>query len=296
MNRRTFLASGAMTIGIHALPDWTRFFHLTGYEMKNLRRNVGIFTERGGTIGYLMQPEGIVVIDAQWKEQSEHLIRELRSISTAPFPFLINTHHHGDHTSGNIAYKDLAEHILAHENSKINQMNAAIKNNTEADQLYPDITYQDRWQHDIGDETIDIYNWGPAHTNGDSIIHFQQANIVHCGDLIFNRKFPYIDKAAGAMIENWISNLQQLQTFFDNSTIFIFGHAGEGYPVTGNKDDLSAMENYMSALMEFVSGQLALGKSREEILLATEIPGAPQWKGEGIARSLSAAYEELTNR
>lgn len=296
MERRTFLASVAMTVGIHSLPSWTRFLHITDYEMKILRRNVGFFTEKGGTIGYLIQPEGIVVIDTQWKEQSQHLIAELKSQASAPFPLLINTHHHGDHTSGNIAFKGLAQHIIAHENSKINQMNSAKKNNNEADQLYPDMTYKDRWEQQIGDETINIQYWGPAHTNGDSIIHFQKANVVHCGDLVFNRKYPYIDKSAGAMIENWINILTQLQSNFDNDTIFIFGHAGDGYSVTGNKDDLAAMGNYFSALMEFVFQLIQNGKSKDEIMMATEIPGAPEWIGEGIQRSLDAAYTELSNR
>jgi cyclase len=296
MQRRTFVTTGTGALGLHSLPSWTRFLHITNYEMKLLRRNVGFFTEKGGTIGYLMQPEGIVVVDAQFREQSEHLIKELQSQSPAPFPFLINTHHHGDHTSGNIAFKGLAQHILAHENSKINQVNSAKKNNNEADQLYPDMTYKDRWQQSIGDETIDVQYWGPAHTNGDSTIHFQKANVVHCGDLVFNRKYPYIDKSAGAMIENWISILQQLQSNFDNEAIFIFGHAGEGFPVTGNKDDLAAMADYFTALLEFVTAQIKSGKSKEEIMLATEILGASQWKGEGIQRSLDAAYVELTSQ
>jgi len=294
MQRRTFIGSGTAAISAASLPSWTRFLHITDYEMKLLRRNVGFFTEKGGTIGYLIQPEGIVVVDTQWKEQSEHLIAELKAQSTAPFPYLINTHHHQDHTSGNIAFKGLAKHILAHENSKINQMNSAKKSKNEADQLYPDMTYKDRWEQQVGDETISIQYWGPAHTNGDSIIHFQKANVVHCGDLVFNRKYPYIDKSAGAMIENWISILTQLQSNFDNDTIFIFGHAGDGYPVTGNKDDLAAMGDYFSALMDFVFQLIKNGKSKDEIMLAPEIPGAPEWKGEGIQRSLDAAFEELT--
>jgi len=296
MHRRNFLESGTLALSAAAIPSWTRFLHINNYEMKLLRRNVGIFTEKGGTIGYLMQPEGNVVIDTQWKEQSEHLIKEIQIQSTAPFPFLINTHHHGDHTSGNIAYKGLAQHILAHENSKINQMNSAKKNGNEVDQLYPDITYKDRWQQQIGDETIDVRYWGPAHTNGDSTIHFQKANVLHCGDLIFNRKYPFIDKTAGAMIESWIDILQLLQTNYDNDTIYIFGHAGDGFPVTGNKDDLAAMGDYFSALMEFVFQMIQAGKSKDEIMLAPEIPGAPEWRGDGVQRSLDAAFEELTTK
>ncbi|HZV71255.1 MAG TPA: MBL fold metallo-hydrolase [Saprospiraceae bacterium] len=262
--------------------------------MKPLRRNVGIFSEKGGTIGWLIQPDSIVVVDTQFREQAGHLIDEIKKFPSAPMPYLINTHHHGDHTSGNIAFKGLAQHVLAHENSKTNQMNNAKKNGNEAEQLYPDMTFTDRWQQQVGDEFIDIQYWGPAHTNGDSIIHFQHANIAHVGDLMFNRKYPYIDKGAGAMIENWIQILQQLQSYFNNDTLFIFGHANDGYQVTGNKDDLAAFADYLTAVMEFVRNQLKAGKTKDEIMAATEIPGAIQWTGDGIQRSLSAAIEELS--
>lgn len=209
-------------------------------------------------------------------------------------PFLINSHHHGDHTSGNIAFKGVAEHILAHENSLINQQNVARKNNNEADQLFPDMTYNLRWQKQIGDEFIDIQYWGPAHTNGDSIIHFQNANIVHCGDLVFNRMHPYVDKSAGASMTNWINILQQMQSNFDDDTLFIFGHAREGYDVKGNKDDLASFADYLTAVMEFVAFQIKNGKTEEEIMAITEIPGVTDWSGDGIKRPLAAAYLELT--
>jgi glyoxylase-like metal-dependent hydrolase (beta-lactamase superfamily II) len=293
MKRRLFVQSGSLAFTLGMLPSWFNRMIPATYSMKLLRRNVGIFNEKGGTIGWLIQPDGIVVIDTQWKEQSEHLLDEIRRKQEGPVELLINTHHHGDHTSGNIAYKGIAKNILAHENSKINQLAAAQRNNNAGDQLFPDITYVDRWQQSIGDETIDIQYLGPAHTNGDSIIHFQKANIVHCGDLVFNRRYPYIDKAAGASIENWIEILQQMQSYYDNDTLFIFGHTREGYEVTGDKSDLAAFADYLTALLEFVSFQIRSGNSKDQILMAKEIPGAPQWTGDGIERSLNAALEEL---
>ena len=293
MQRRSFIQTSGLALPLSTLLSWMHLFIPKSYEMKLLRRNVGIFSEKGGTIGWLIQPDSIVVIDSQFREQAGHLLDEIKKQPAAPIRYLINTHHHGDHTSGNIEFKDIAKNVLAHENSKINQMNSARKNGNEADQLYPDLIYTDRWQETVGDETIEIQYWGPAHTNGDSIIHFQQANIAHIGDLMFNRKYPFIDKSVGARIDNWIQILQQLQSYFDNDTLFIFGHALDGYPVTGNKDDLAAFADYFTALMEFVNGQIKAGVSREDILAAKEIPGASQWKGDGIQRSLSTALEEL---
>jgi cyclase len=296
MRRRSFLETSTLAISAAAVPSWLHFLKPSLGDMMLVRRNVGYFTERGGTIGWLNHPDAIVVIDSQFKEQAEHLLEQIMKGTMKPIEYLINTHHHGDHTSGNIAFKGIAKHILAHENSKINQMNSAKANKNEADQLYPDMTFTDRWQQIVADEVIDIQYWGEGHTNGDSIIHFQHANIVHTGDLVFNRRYPYIDKPNGANIENWINSLQTMQSNFDNDTIFIFGHAREGYKVTGGKDDLAAFADYLTALLEFVQREIAAGKSQDQIMAATSIPGAPEWIGEGIERSLSAAYLELTEK
>jgi glyoxylase-like metal-dependent hydrolase (beta-lactamase superfamily II) len=293
MHRRTFMHATGAAVPLSFVPSWIHRMVPNQFNMTPLRRNVGFFTEKGGTIGWLLQPEASVIVDSQFPEQARHLIQEIGKQSTSPIRYLINTHHHGDHTSGNISFKGIAKNVLAHENSRTNQMVAAKKDNKEADQLYPDMTFAERWQEKVGDEIIDIQYLGPAHTNGDSIIHFQHANIVHVGDLMFNRRFPYIDKGAGARIDNWIEILQQLQTYFDNEAIFIFGHAAEGYKVTGTKEDLAAFADYLTALLEYVSSSLNAGMTREQILKAKEIPGAPQWKGDGIERSLLAALEEL---
>lgn len=295
MQRRSFIQTTGSFMSLNPLfASLTGIFNLNPFEMIPLRRNVGFFTEKGGTIGWLIQNDNTIIIDAQFREQANHLIGELKKQNASPLKYLINTHHHQDHTSGNIAFQGIARNILAHENSRTNQINSAKKNNNEAEQLYPDMVYTERWQEKCGDETIDIQYWGPGHTNGDSIIHFQNANVVHCGDLVFNRRYPFIDKTAGARIDNWIEILQQMQSYFDDDTIFIFGHARQGYKVTGGKDDLSAYADYLTALLEFVSSEIKAGKSKDEIMSATSIPGAPDWQGDGVDRSLAAAFEELS--
>lgn len=266
-----------------------------GWKMTNLRGNVGIFTERGGTIGWMISPDGIVVIDAQFREQAEHLIGEIRTRSLLKVDILFNTHHHGDHTSGNVAFKLLAGHIVAHENSKKNQEAAVQRRGNSMEQVYPDLTFANTFQRKIGNETIRAYYFGPAHTDGDIIIHFEKDNVVHVGDLVFNRRFPFIDKAAGASIENWISVLEKIRNQFDNDAIFIFGHAHEAYPVTGNKEDLKAMENYLSSLLNYMTREVNAGKSLDNLLKTKSIPGAEEWTGNGIERSINAAWEELIN-
>jgi cyclase len=297
MQRRQFIQNSAFTAAVLAFYQSDVFANAgvnRAYQFKALRNDIGIFTEQGGTIAWLNGSSGFVVVDSQFPTSAPHVIEELKKLGEKPFKYLLNTHHHGDHTSGNIVFKGLVEHVVAHQNSLINQKLAAEKAKNEAQQLFPDITFGKGWKAPIGKEKISSYYYGSGHTNGDVVYHFENANIVHVGDLVFNRRYPYIDKDNGAHIGNWITALDKIQTQFDNDTLFIWGHSLDPEKVTGNKDDVKAFRNYLDSLLTFVKGEMKAGKTKEEILKATSIPGAPEWTGDGVVRSLSAAYTELT--
>jgi len=296
MLRRSFIQNSALAFGALTMAQQkllTSFFD-DPWKITMLRNDIGIFTEKGGTIAFYLSKKGIVVVDAEFPEQSKHLIDELKKRSDKPFKLLINTHHHGDHTAGNISFKGIVDHVLAHANSLTNQKNVAVASKSEDKQLYPDQTYTDTWCEKIGKEKICLYYYGAGHTNGDSYIHFEHANIVHCGDLVFNRRHPFVDRGAGASMKSWIEVLDKGLNKFDKNTIFIYGHSGTGYEVTGKADDLEKFRDYIGSVLKFVEGEMKAGKTKDEILKATAIPGADEWKGDGIQRPLQAAWEELT--
>lgn len=296
-SRRKFIQTSALTgLGISLIH--TNIFagilqQEVPYKMTPLRNNVGFFTERGGTIGWMISKDGLVVVDTQFPEQAQHLIEAIKKQSGSQIDLLINTHHHGDHTGGNIAFNGVIGKLVAHENSKKNQMRVAEANNAAAAQLYPDTLFAKEWSGKVGEETISLKYFGAAHTDGDALVHFENANIVHLGDLVFNRRYPYIDKTAGASVKNWIEVLGQAQKIYDKDTKFIFGHADNGFEVVGTKDDIKAFQSYLSRLLDQVSSDIKAGKTQEEIMKIQAIKGADEWKGDGISRSLSAAYEEL---
>ena len=296
MLRRSFIQNSALSFGALTLAQQNLLSVLfqETWKITMLRNDVGIFTEKGGTIAFLLSQKGIVVVDSQFPEQSIHLIDELKKKSEKPFKLLINTHHHGDHTAGNISFKGITEHVLAHENSKKNQEATAKNQKSEDRQLYPDQTYTDTWCQKFGTENICLSWHGAAHTNGDSFVHFEHANIVHCGDLVFNRRHPFVDRGAGANIKSWMQVLEKGINKFNKDTIYVFGHSGTGYEITGKMDDLKKFSDYLGSVLKFVEGEIKAGKAKDEILKATTIPGADEWKGDGINRPLTAAYEELT--
>lgn len=299
MQRRSFLRNTGLSLaGLSLLNKSALASFLTdpAWNMKMLTKDIGIFTEKGGTIAFYLSNEGAVVVDTQFPDSAQHLIDELKKKNERPFRLVINTHHHGDHTAGNIAFKDLVPHILAHANSKANQQNAAIKQKSEGKQLYPDQTYTDTWCEKIGKEEICLHYFGAGHTNGDSLVHFKKANIVHLGDLVFNRRHPYVDKNAGAHMGNWIKVLDKAISTFSKKTKYVCGHAGDGYDIQLQPDDLKAFGDYLGHVLKFTESEIKAGKTKEEILKATEIPGSPEWKGSGIERPLAAAHEELTSK
>ncbi len=297
MQRRSFIKNTGFTLGALALLNGKSLAQLLedpAFKIKMLTDEIGIFTEKGGTILFMLTKEGTVVVDSQFPDSAAHLIEEIKKKTTAPFRLLINTHHHGDHSGGNIAFKDLLPHVLAHENSKINQENAAKKNNNEDKQLYPDQTYKTTWCEKIGKQEVCLHYLGPGHTNGDSLVQFKNANIIHLGDLVFNRRHPYIDKSAGASIANWIQLLEKATKTFSKKTTYVCGHAGAGYDVILKSGDLLAFRDYLGNLLKFTDSELRAGKTKAEIIKASTIPGSPEWAGDGIERPLTAAYAELT--
>lgn len=266
------------------------------YTVKMIRKDVGIFTERGGTIGFLLSKDGIVVIDAQFPDTAQHLIDDLKKRSTNPFKYLLNTHHHGDHTSGNIAFKGIVEHVVAHENSLANQKSVAEKNNLLDKQLLPDMTFGEEWKLKMGDEKIKAYYFGAGHTNGDAVYHFEDANILHVGDLMFNKRHPFVDRSAGANMASWIKDLDKIIKKADKDTIIIFGHSLNAGEETGTTEDLKKFQDYLGKVLKFAEDEIRKGVSKADFIKNTSIPGVTEWSGQGIERPLTAAYEEVSEK
>jgi glyoxylase-like metal-dependent hydrolase (beta-lactamase superfamily II) len=299
MNRRNFLRNTGILAGTGLLLQNKAFasiFSHYDFNIKMLRNNIGIFTEKGGTIGFLLGKNGTVVIDAQFPDSATHLIEELKKKNTNPLRFLLNTHHHGDHTSGNIAFKGIVDNVIAQENSLINQKAVAEKNNNLDKQLLPDKAFKYEMTIKADDDKIDANYYGPGHTNGDAVYHFLNANIMHVGDLMFNKRHPFVDRSAGANMTNWIKVLDSIIKSGDKNTLYIFGHSLNAGEETGSAEDLKKFQDYLGKVLAFAEQEIKKGVSKEEFIKNTAIPGVTEWSGQGIERPLTAAYEELTSK
>ena len=267
-----------------------------------IRRNVGFFTMRGGTIGWLVNPGAVVVVDSQFPAEATACLQGLNERSgNRPVDALINTHHHGDHTGGNLSFRGAARRVVAHtmadQHMRRAPGGAAPGGSASADQLFPDTTFSHSWAADLGDERVMVRHHGRAHTSGDVVITFERANVVHMGDLMFHQRHPVVDRAAGAQMRNWMRVLDQVATDHVADTVFIFGHANTNLPVTGSRADLHRFRDYLGAVLGLVETQVQAGKSREEILAMREpLPGFEafgRFGNPGPRDALTCAYEEV---
>lgn len=258
-----------------------------------LRANVGVFSGRGGSIGLLVAPDGVVVVDTQFPDTATIALGNLRQWSSRKIDLVINTHHHGDHTAGNVVFQPEAGRLVAHRNVPTLQKAQAAAAKTASPQAYADTTYDTTWSAKVGGETILLKYYGPGHTSGDSVVRFQTANIVHMGDLMFHLRNPRVDRAAGASIKNWMVTLESVAKENPADTIYIAGHAKTNVPVTVSRAELLKFRDYFSGLLEYVQKGVAAGRSPAEIAKVASVPGFADYEGSPEG-TIQAAYEELT--
>lgn len=302
LSRRDFLASSALALGAGAIgrPALARAWQQQAPPITpvftELRRGVGQFTGRGGTIGYLINAGGVVVVDSQFPDSAKLCIEGLNERSkNRPVDRLINTHHHGDHTGGNIAFKGLAKKVVAHERAAELIKQAAAAPNA-AEQLSPDATFTDVWREQIGDEWVRAKHYGRAHTGGDAVITFERANVAHMGDLMFNRRVPVIDRVNGALVANWVTVLEKTVADHSADTIYIFGHAGTNHPVTGARAELMHFRDYLTALLDHTRGAIKAGQTREQFTATTPTLAGFEAFGAHNARTLGIVFDEVTDK
>jgi glyoxylase-like metal-dependent hydrolase (beta-lactamase superfamily II) len=259
----------------------------------DVRRNVGIFNGRGGTIGTYVAKGAVVVVDTQYPDTAQLCLDGLKTKADGrAVDLVIDTHFHGDHTGGNGTFKTAgAKSIVAH--AKVPELMKSRPNPNGPPPTLPDVTFPDTWRQDLGDDVVSAKFYGPAHTGGDIVVFFEKANVVHMGDLVFNRLQPFIDRRGGASIQGWIALLEQVTNAHGDDTIFVFGHAGEKFKVTGGKADLQYQRDYFTALLDFTRKAKQAGQTREAFIkTATPLPGFDD-HGPLIERATGAAWDEL---
>ena len=283
MNRKEFLfKTSAAFCGIALVPgiiscstQRTVFptLNLSSGTLQNVRGNVSRYLNRGGSVGIFETKEGFVIVDSQFPDTMTPVLDGISS-KGKPVLYLTNTHHHGDHTSGNIAFKDVARNVVAHSRVPELQRKAAAEKGNLDQQLYANLLFDEKFSFDLGNEKATAIRLGAGHTFGDAVYHFEKDNVVHMGDLMFVDIVPVYRTKDGASSFGWILALEKALEMFSDDTKFIFGHASQSENTVGTKENLREMKSFLEASNEFMLKNIAEGISDEEILKKHQfIPG-----------------------
>ena len=234
--------------------------------------NIYMLQGAGGNIGLSFGSDGIFIIDDQFAPLHEKIIAKIDeltggTVAESANTFLLNTHFHGDHTGGNELLGKTGAVIMAHQNvrKKLSvEMNIPFFKSTNpavADIGLPVITFeQDITLHLNGDE-VNIIHVGPAHTDGDAIVHFSKADVIHGGDILFTSSYPFIDLDNGGSVSGVIAAVETILKLAGDKTKIIPGH--------GDLTDKAGIEAYhkmLSTIFESVSEMVADNKTLEQII------------------------------
>ena len=246
--------------------------------------NVYMLEGSGGNIGVSVGDDGLLIVDDQFAPLADKIRAALKGIADKKLHFILNTHWHGDHTGGNVAFGPEAT-IIAHDNVRkrlSTEQKSAVFNRTtppSPKEALPVITFDTTLTVHFNGEEIRAIHFPQGHTDGDSVIFFTASNVVHLGDDFFAGRFPFVDLESGGTVEGLIRNIGEIITKIPEGAKLIPGHG----PIS-TIDDLKSYHRMLQQTSEIVRQKIAAGKTLEQI----KSEGLPdEWKpwGEGFIKT-----------
>jgi cyclase len=236
-------------------------------QTTDLGSGVAMLVGRGGNLGVSTGSDGALLIDDQFAPMTPGIEAAVEQLGERPVRFVLNTHWHGDHTGGNENLARTGAPIFAHRNVRLRmsteQTNAFFGRTTppSAAAALPIVTFEDGIRFHLNGQQIDVRYVGPAHTDGDSIVIFQPANVIHMGDVYFNGFYPFIDESSGGSLDGIISAIEEGLARANAETRIIPGHG----PLS-NRAELEAYRDMLIAVSDAVQTGIDDGKSVDEVV------------------------------
>ncbi|MEQ9316183.1 MAG: MBL fold metallo-hydrolase [Henriciella sp.] len=258
---------------------------------------------RGGNLGVLTGEDGTFVIDSQYADMAPALLSAVNEIAgSSDVRFLLNTHWHGDHTGGNVAMADAGATIFAHDGVRkrlTSENSRVIGGETQVippaeEAAWPVMTYSKHMTLNLNGQNIHIVHLPNAHTDGDSAVHFKDANVLHTGDVMFKGRFPFVDVFSGGTFDGYIAALEMMYEMSDDETRIIPGHGSEA-----RRSDLMELRDVMVASVAAVEAEMAGGKSVEDIIAAEPLAEWSEDWGSGFINAetfIRLIHADLTSR
>lgn len=265
-------------------------------KVETITENISVIFGYGGNILVSTGTDGTLIVDSQFPQLNKSILEEVEKLGGSNIDYIINTHWHFDHAEGNRTFGPTGSTIIAHENSR-----EFMKNNNEIDivlvkypqQSYPNdslptITFKDKMALNFNNNNISLFNFGPAHTTGDTIIFFKEENVIHFGDILNIDSMVFIDSGNGGSLSGMINNLEEALKIINKETIVVPGH--------GQITDYETVKIYLESLI--ISKERLLEMINQNMQLADIIENNPIKDLENILGDTSVlidrAYLSLT--
>ncbi len=192
-------------------------------EPQHVAGTVHMLTGAGGNIAASIGEDGTLIVDDQYAPLSGRIQAALDALGGERPKLVLNTHYHGDHTGGNAAL-GAAGSIIAHDNVRIR----LLAGNDVQREMLPAVTFADRLNVHFNDEEIVLIHLPRGHTDGDSVVWFKSANVIHMGDHLFSGSYPYVDVPSGGSVAGMLANLRHTQAMIPRTCKVIPGHGPLG--------------------------------------------------------------------
>jgi cyclase len=282
LDRRGFLQLGVAAGAAALTPRWIRAQAApptdrlaqmraaaagTPIKTTKLYDNIWLLQGAGGNMAVQTGKDGIILIDSSFASAVPHIREAMAAVSSDAPHALVNTHWHVDHVDGNEGMHATGFHVIAHEKTKTRMSQPAemkllhISLPAYPEGALPSTTFESSMHHNHNGDSVELVHYDPAHTDTDIYIHFQNADVLHLGDIFFNGMYPFIDEGSGGSIGGTISAAEKSIALAGDKTRIIPGHG----PL-GNKADLRSYIEMLSTVRDKVAALKKSGASEQDVL------------------------------
>jgi cyclase len=255
-------------------------------EVEKVRENLYVLRGGGGNTAVFVTANGVVVVDAKNPGWGQPILDKVKELTPKPVTMLINTHTHGDHVSGNVEFPATVE-VIAQELTKANMMKMPIfKDNNNRGMAKK--TFKDRMTIGAGNDQIDLYYFGPGHTNGDAWVVFPALRVVHAGDIFAGKNLPLIDGDNGGSVLHIAETLRKAHAGIKGVDVIINGHT----PANTRWEDLKEFADFNQDFLTWAQGELKAGKTPTQAAAEWKLPA----KYQGYSGTVAALFGGLPGR
>jgi glyoxylase-like metal-dependent hydrolase (beta-lactamase superfamily II) len=272
-------------------------FDAVQIETVHVADNIYMLKGSGGNIGVIVGDDGVLIVDNQFAPLAPKIKAAIAEISDKPVKYVINTHWHGDHMGGNEVFGADGSIIIAHNNVRARMSTGQFMEHQQREVpaspqvAWPIVTFSDEITYYFDDEEILVHHSPPAHTDGDAVIYFKKANVIHMGDAFVRYGYPFVDISSGGSVSGLVANLDDVIAMTNHNSIVIPGH-GE----LSTRQDMIEFRDILKDIVNGVQKGIDDGQSLADIQSSDIASKYDQDWGAGVIKGkdfVMFVYESL---